>query len=298
MFGDPGAPRAPDLVVVTGPTASGKTSFLEGIAAAKEKVAAYGPMAPDQDFIRPGAFAAKVKVQWELDSAERERFGSDAMTLDGEAMFGPVVTPPAHDPALVGLLLDYEADRESSKVEYFHATRRLSTGAAVDATQLGDGGVDRAPRLGRDDSKYAGLVKFVVAAGLGFDIDRQGNPRPQGRVTAAFAKLCRTKTLAGLYRAGNGVFPGFKDTAGRAIGISQLSDGEMDAFLFATTFVRSGLRNSVVLIDTPEMHKSDAEAKALVEGLMAVEEGNQLIVATRAPSVIGMVPPNRLVTLS
>ena len=72
---------------------------------------------------------------------------------------------------------------------------------------------------------------------------------------------------------------------------------EADALLFAVTFVRSGIRRSVVLVDTPELHKTDAEAKAFVEGLMALEEDNQLIVATRAPSIIGMVPGDRLIQL-
>ena len=47
---------------------------------------------------------------------------------------------------------------------------------------------------------------------------------------------------------------------------------------------------SVVLVDSPEMHRSDLETKLFVEGLMAIESDNQFIVATRAPSVIGMVP--------
>jgi predicted ATPase len=284
-------------VVVTGGTGTGKTSFLEAIIAGKERVAAYGPMLPDQDYLRQGSHAAKVKLLWELDAGERERFGSEAMTIESESMFGAVVTPPQHDPSLLGMLLEYDPQPSASKIEYFHATRRFIPGAAVDATQMGGGMMERAVRLGRDDSKYAGLVKFVVAAGLGFDVDPTGQPRPQGRVTAAFSKLCKTKTLAGLYRSGDGVFPGFQDGAGRAIGVSQLSDGEADAFLFACAFVRQGIRRSVVLVDTPELHKSDAEAKAFVEGLLAVEDDNQFIVATRSPAVVGMVPQNRLVTL-
>jgi hypothetical protein len=238
-----------------------------------------------------------VKILWELDGMERERFGTDAMQLQSEAMFGAVVTPPQNDPALVGMLVEYEQDPSVSKVEYFHANRRLVVGGGVDATRLGASPMERAIRLTRDDGKYASLVRFVVAAGLGLDVDLNGQPRPPGRVTAAFEKLCRSKKLAGLYRAGDGVFPGFQDPAGRAIGITQLSDGEADAFLFAATFVRSGIRRSVVLIDTPELHRSDAETKAFVEGLLALEEDNQLIIATRAPSVIGMVPKDRLITL-
>lgn len=298
VLGDPGAPRGPNLVVVTGPTGSGKTSFLEAIIAGKEQVAAYGPPQPDSAYLRPGSVAAKVKLLWELDSIERERFGSDDMTIETESIFGAVSTRPEYDPSLQGLLLEYNADPTFSKVEYFHATRRLVLGGGVDATKLGSNLVERSLRLTKDDEKYADLVKFVVAAGLGFDVDTEGRPRPPGRVTGALEKLCKSKKLAGLYRAGDGVFPGFTDAAGRAIGITQLSDGEKDMFLFASTFVRSGIRRSLVLIDSPELHKSDAEAKSFLEGLMSIEEDNQFIVATRAASIIGMVPANRLVQLS
>ncbi len=296
-LGAPSASRAPNLVVVTGPTGSGKTSFLEAIIAGKERVGAYGPIGPDHDYIRQSNTAAKVKILWEPDTLERDRFGTDAMTMESEAMFGAVAAEPEHDPALIGMLEEYDLEPSSSKVEYFHAGRRLIVGGSVDATRLGSTPMERSIRLSRDDAKYAGLVRFVVAAGLGLDMDTMGQPRPPGRVTAAFEKLCRTKKLAGLYRAGDGVFPGFQDNAGRPVSIAQLSDGEADAFLFAATFVRSGIRRSVVLVDTPELHRSDAEAKAFVEGLLSIEEDNQLIVATRAPSVVGMVPKDRIVSL-
>lgn len=290
LLTDPRSGRAAPLVVVTGPTGSGKTSFLEAIIAGKEQAAAYGPIPPDTACVRPGAGAAKVKILWELSEAERERSGADASVIESEAIYGGAVTPPMNDPALSGLLADYDPDPASPKIEYFHATRRMAIGQSVDASTAAGSPVERAQRLSRDDAKYAALVRFIVAAGLGLDVDRQGSPRPPGRVTAAFAKLCTTKKLAGLYRSGDGVYPGFQDTAGRALGLTQLSDGELDALLFATTFVRSGVRGSVVLVDTPELHRSDSEARAFVEGLMAVEEDNQLVVATRAPSVIGMVP--------
>lgn len=296
-FGDPSS-KAPNLVVVTGPTGAGKTSFLEAIIAGKERVAAYGTVGSPSQYLRPGVTGSKVKILWELDSIERERFGSDAMALESEALFGATLTMPEIDPALQGMLLEYDMEPTASKVEYFHATRRMKIGAAVDPTQLGGGASERSVRLTRDDTKFAGLMRFVVASALGLDIGPDGQQRPKGRVTSAFEKLCSSKKLAGLYRVGDGLFPGFTDQAGRPCGISQLSDGELDAFCFAATFVRSGIRRSVVLIDSPELHRSDAEAKALVTALASLEEDNQLIVATRSPGVIGMVPKDRLIQLT
>lgn len=297
LFGDPSG-KAPNLVVVTGPTGSGKTSFLEAIIAGKERVAGYGAVGAPAQYLRPGVTGGKVKITWETDATERERFGIETMTIDSEALFGATLTTPEIDPGLQGMLLEYDVEPTSSKVEYFHATRRLRLGSAADPTQLGNSSLsDKAIRLTRDDAKYGGLVRFVVAAAMGLDIDPNGQARPKGRVTAAFEKLCTTKKLAGLYRVGDGLFPGFTDAAGRPIGMSQLSDGELDAFLFATSWVRSGIRRSVVLIDTPELHRSDAEARALVTSLASLEEDNQLIVATRAPGVIGLVPKDRLIQL-
>ncbi|AKT42214.1 AAA family ATPase [Chondromyces crocatus] len=296
-FIDPSNGRAGSLVVVTGATGSGKTSLLEAIIAGKEKVAAYGPMRPDTTYVRPGAGAAKVKIVWELSDAERGRTGLGVPTLESEAMFGGSLTPPVNDPALSAVLGEYSLDPASSKIEYFHATRRMNPGQPVDATQLSGGLAERALRLTRDDGKFSALVKYIVAAGLGLDVDAEGQPRQPGRVTAAFAKLCSTKKLAGLYRVGDGVFPGFQDKAGRALGLTQLSDGELDALLFAASFVRNGIRNSVVLVDTPELHRSDTEAREFVEGLLSLEEDNQLVVATRSPAVIGMVPRDLVVQL-
>ena len=296
-FVDPATGRAASLVAITGGTASGKTSLLDAIVAAKERIAPFGAMPTDTAILRPGARSAKIKVTWEFTPAERDRTGTDRDTIITESVYGATLAPAEPDPTAAALLGDASFDPTVSKLEYFAANRRMPLGSGVDATRLGNGPVDRELRLSKDNGKYAALVSFIVAAGLGLDIDDSGKPKPAGRVTVAFSKLCTSKKLAGLYRAGDGVFPGFTDHAGRALGVTQLSDGELDALLVAATFVRNGLRASTILLDTPELHRSDLDTRLFIEGVRAIEEENQIIVATRSPAILGMLPRDSVITL-
>jgi hypothetical protein len=289
-FADPRRGGAALIVAITGPRGSGKTSLLEAIVAAKEEVAPYGGAIAASDVVRPDAETAKIRVDWELSTIERDRVGLTELDYTSESIFGAMVIEAGHDPALVALLGEYELEPSFGKVEYFHAQRRMPTTALVDISQAPGGVLDRMTRLTREDSKFGGLIRFMVEAGLGLDVASDGMPRPPGRIQAAFQVLCSTKRLAGLYRTGQAVLPGFFDAKGTAYGLGQLSDSELDALLFATTFVRSGLAGNmpgaIVLIDTPERAVGEADAGAFVRALHELGSENQLIVATRSPSVI------------
>ncbi len=290
--------KAASVVAITGPTGAGKTSLLEAIVAGKERIRPFGPMAPDNAILRPGVKSGKITITWELSPADREQGGTDRATITTDALVGPSFAEVELDPAIEALLGNASLETSVSKLEYFAANRVMPVGTGVDATSLGEGPADRIHRLTKNNAKYGGFVKFIVAAGLGLDVDEEGNARPPGRITAAFGKLCSSKKLAGLYRAGDGVFPGFTDGMGRPLGLTQLSDGELDALLVSTTFVRNGLRGSIILLDTPELHRSDQEARAFVEGIRNLEEDNQLIVATRSPAVVATAPPHAVFTLT
>jgi predicted ATPase len=295
---DPRTDSAYGLVVVTGKRGSGKTSFLEAIIAAKEQIGPYGAASPASAFVRQDASAAKVRIEWELSSTERDRYGAGRRPLAGEAIFGDaVVTPPDPDPALAALLGEYVTEPEYGKIEYFHASRRLPLGSAVDLSKAPGADLDRMTRLLRDDMKYSGLVRFMVEAGLGLDVDATGKPRPQGRVSKAFEALCPTKKIAGLYRSGEQMLPAFMDDARKTYSLAQLSDSELDALIFAVTFVRQAISGSVVLIDTPEKHLGDVDARELVKALAQLGADNQLIVATQAPSILASVQSDQILRL-
>ncbi|MDC3956782.1 hypothetical protein [Polyangium jinanense] len=295
---DPRTDSAHELVVVTGPRASGKTSFLEAIVAAKEQVGPYGPAAPPSSFLRPGVSTAKVRVEWELSNGERDRYGTGKRAFVSESIFGDlVVDPPEPDPALAALLSEYIPEPAFGKVEYFHASRRLPLGSTIDLSKSAGDSLDRMVRLGRDDTKYAGLVRFIVEAGLGLDVDAEGKPKPKGRIKKAFEALCPTKELGGLYKAGDAMLPVFLDGRRRAYSIAQLSDSELDALLFATTFVRAGIGQSIVLVDTPEKHLGDVEAREFVKALATLGADNQLIVATQSAALVSSVQADQVIRL-
>lgn len=287
-----------DLVLVTGPRASGKTSFLEAIIAGKEQVGPYGSPLPASAYLRRDARSAKVRIDWHLSEAERARYGVGARNLVGEAMFGPSIAPaPAPDATLAALLGQYTADPELGKVEYFHASRSLPVRAMIDLSRDAGTDLDRRTRLGRDDTKYSGLLRFLVEAGLGLDVDAAGKAKPQGRVTRAFTALCPTKRLAGLYRSDGQMLPAFADAQGQTYSLAQLADSELDALLFAATFVRAGVAGSVVLVDVPERHLGDLDTRAFVHALAALGADNQLIVATQSPSLLASVHADQVIRL-
>jgi hypothetical protein len=292
---DPKTGRAAGMVVVTGGQASGKTSFLDGIVAAKEQIGSYGAPLPADAVVRAGEEAAKIRVHWELSQMERERYGVADAVVVSESLYGDaVLMPPEPNAGLAAILAEYDAGTETGKVEYFHASRRLPLGSSIDLTKAAGTQADKLMRLEKSDAKYAGLVRFVVEAGLGLDADSAGAPRPQGRTQRAFEALCNTKRLGGLYRADGVVLPGFLDSRGKPYGLAQLSDSELEAFLFAATFVRSGLAGSragsLILIDTPEKHVGEVDAQRLVESLARLGEENQLVVATRSRELAAAAP--------
>ncbi len=288
------------LVAITGAASSGKTSFLDAIVAAKEHVGSYGSPPAPASVVRLGEDAAKIRVEWELSQLERDRYGVTEQALVAETLFGDaVLSPPEPHPALAALLSEYDPEPDAGKVEYFHASRRLPIGASVDLTKAAGTQADRMMRLEKSDAKYTGLVRFVVEAGLGLDVDAEGQPRAPGRAKRAFEALCSTKRLGGLYSAEGSVLPGFFDAQGAAYGLSQLSDSELEAFLFAISFVRSGLAGSrcgsLILIDTPEKHLGAEDAVRFVDALSRLGEENQLVVATRSRDLVAAA--QRVVTL-
>lgn len=280
---------AADTVAITGPLGSGKTTVLDAIVAAKESVGSYGSPPDPRPLIRRGLDAAKIRATWELAESERAQFGLGETALTSEMRIGGDIAGPPHEPALEALLSTYEADSAHGKVEYFYDDRRLPIGAAVDLSTSPGDSFDRMMRLGRDEQKYAGLVRYIVESGLGMHVDENGEPAPGGRVTNAFATLCESKRLAGLYHAGNSILPGFVDDADRTYGLAELSSSERERLLFAATWVRAGLVSnepgSVVLIDTPERSLGDEGAGDLVRGLSELGPNNQLVIATTSRSV-------------
>jgi hypothetical protein len=286
-----GAPL--DVLVVTGPPSSGKTSFLEAIIAAKEDVAAYGAVRSWLSRVRPGAAAAKVRVEWLLDPEERERTSSESDRILSESIFGPGVLPApgAHDPALRSVLGEYDHDRAIGKLEYLHEERSLGDSVpCFGQTSLSE---ERRVRLTRDVRKYAGLRRFLV--GLATGVEERGEDAFD-RFAAAFDALCRTKTFAGVARGRGGL--GLRFTgAGGMVDFEGLSSSERDALLIAGTFVLVGLERSIVLLDRPELHRPEGDVVRFVEAIAGLATSNQLIVATGSRELVEWAGPHAVLRL-
>jgi GTPase SAR1 family protein len=271
-----------DIVLVTGPSGSGKTSLLEAIIAGKEDVGSYGLRISPGSFVRVGEAAAKVRIDWVLSSEERARVGATGADVSSESIFAPnLFSSIDHDPSLVGLLSEYDPDPSMSKVEYFHSNRRIPRMNIPGIATVGIAEGERLVRLTRDDAKYANVVQYVAEASLG--LHDVGQKRGADRLAEAFESVCRSRRIAGIERAGQKIVPRFADARGGVVGPDELSDSERQALLFAVTFLRSGIENSLVLIDTPELHLPEAEVSGFVSALLRLCPNNQFVVATGSP---------------
>jgi energy-coupling factor transporter ATP-binding protein EcfA2 len=263
-----------DVVVVTGPSASGKTRLLEAIVAAKEAMAPYGPMAPSGPWIAEGAWLAKVALGFVLDSEEKTYANLDDRRVEAEATFMPQRSKREADDGLVAVLARYDHTRPVGKLEYFPASRRLPQNPPFHGTTEIE---QRVVRATKDARKYSFVPRFLK--------DLASDPPREKRFADALARLspsCRyvraeaSLAIPRVLASGRG--------ASRAW--TELSDAEADAVLFAATASAIGLDRSILLIDRPELFVDAASLPRFVEALRTLGENNQLVLASSSPAVV------------
>lgn len=267
-----------DLVLVTGPPASGKTAFLEAIAEAKESIAAYGGR-PGRRMTRLDRKTSKVTIEWWLDEEERAIAGGGARR-PSEALFGAVDAGPdtAWDEGLRMVLGRWSV--EGPKVEYFHAMRRMPSPPFPSSAR-----VSATAQLTATDAKFEGLHGALVESALGIAAETQP-PTHARRFERAFEALCRTKRFRGVARRPEGSYAAFDRAAGGPwVALHELSASEHQAALFAAAFSLLRIDRSTVLIDTPELAQPPELAEELLRGLASLGR-NQLIVATTSQEIL------------
>jgi hypothetical protein len=164
----------------------------------------------------------------------------------------------AHDPAV-------------GKFEYFPATRVLPVLPPFGGVRVTE---QRILRAGSDPRKYGFVVRFLH--------ELHGDPEQERSFAALLEALSPTvRYVAG--DPGDGLPRCLASKGGERVAPDELSEGEVDAVLFAATAVAIGLSRSVVLIDRPDLFVDPAHARSLAAGLRRLGHDNQLL-CTASPA--------------
>ena len=247
--GRTGAPRS--LVVLSGPSASGKTRMLEALVTAKEAIRPYGLMASGAPWLGD-ANAAKVRVTFHLDDAERDFAGATSSSLGAEVIFRPDRVDCEADDGLRAVLGRYSHNPAYGKVDYFPAERRIPTFPPFPGLGSGE---QRILRLGKEPRKYGFVLPFLRS------LDEDAARRE--RFAAGLAALSATCRFVP-DRSGEANPRCFSSRGGAPIAAVQLSHAEADAVIF---------------VDRPDLHVDDAGR--FLAGLASLGQDNQLLVSVR-----------------
>ena len=283
LVGPSGVPH--DLVVVTGPTASGKTRFLEAVVAAKEAIAPYGLLQAGAPWVASGSVGARVSLAFWLDEEERTYAGTGASVLEADVTFSPQRGASDADEGLVAVLERYDHRPDRGKVEYFPSPRRLPVYPPFHGTSAVE---QRALRPGKEARKYAFVTRFL------------GELRASPGAVRAFAG--RLEALSPTVRyvrptAADGVPRCFTSRGGAPVTPTELSDGEADAVIFAATATLIGLGRSIVLVDRPDLFADPSGLAPFVAGLRALGPDNQLVLASASPELLAAAHPAHRIAL-
>jgi len=301
-----GARKNPlDVVIVTGPSASGKTSFLEAIAAVKEANGPYGlPPRPSQ-FLRRGAGRGRIQLTLALSKEEMDRSETTEPHVSLAWAFGGGDATKEALPGVARMLRGFSVEPGLGKFEYFAARRQLPPDRR-------SSNIPPAPRLRLvdDADKYAAVAAYLHqrAASDGLALGERLATRgvalrtealdSLGPVKAAIAKLLPNLRLRGVSMRDALPCIDFERRDGTVVEIDQLSDAERQGILFAVTFVQTGLRRSIVLIDTPELYLHPRDHAAFLEGLSVLGSDNQIIVATTSTEILRSARPEQVIDLA
>ena len=309
-----------DVVLVTGPTGSGKTRLLEAIALWKEAVGAYGiaPKLSDKER-RPGEGGSLSGV-WELTPEEVRRGQLDSGAVEAKvdvgtrAGGGDAAGGGGAPRGLSRVLSAFFREETHGKVEYFPAGRRLSKAPLPVPLEALSEQVECGMRLGKEEGKY-GIERAWVRERLLSDLSAAGStlsdrgvllsgqaPDSLAGARAKVARLAPHLRLSGLIGSGPKARVGFlrqglSSGERSEVDIDDLSAGEEQAVLFALAFERLRLSRSVVLIDTPELAVHPADQARFFQALCNLGTDNQVIAATCSPGILASVPPEQIIDL-
>lgn len=286
-FGDPTTGVAHDVVLVTGPPASGKTRLLEAILAAKEVIAPYGPMMTGARWLAEGASRGKIELALQLDDEEQRRVGAAGPVVTAEALFTEERCRYDADDALITLLQHYAHDARWGKFEYLAANRGVSPPGAMHGLSAIE---QRLLRATRDPRKYSFLPRLLFA----FTWDA-AYAAARDHFQATLASLSPTARYLGPSQ--DDPTRCFSSRRGPRIEAGELSDSEGHAVILAAVATLINLQRSVVLLDRPELSADERSVASFLHAVRGLAADLQLIVATSSPALLAAADPRTVLTL-
>lgn len=272
--------RPHDLVVITGPAASGKTRLCELVLAALEAVGGYQGIVRGED--------------WHAD-AERGARVDLTMQMDGDAAGGAEASATVHfrqgavvreAPRAVSRALSrYDHDPAHGKREYFPEGRQRAWGARQD----GLGAAEQALlRCTKDPQKYSFVPRLLAAFA--------SDPGRRAIFARGLELLSPTVRYAPVAR-GQDPTTCFANRRGSGVPYVELSSSEADAVLIAATAALIGLSHSIVFLDRPELYVPPDRVVSFVQGLMSLGDDNQWFLATSSEALVAAVGRSQVVAL-
>lgn len=308
-FAHPASGEPLDLVLVTGPGASGKSSLLDAIAAVKESVGPYGSPVSAAALVRSGAVEGRIEATWKLTADERRRAQLTEAVWTTSLPVGPRAPAPSPEPKLAALFAQCFHAPTHGKFELFPSNRQLGRGAPRGVVPPLSEKAEARYRLGRDPEKYACLRPWLIELGVadslaavdrataGGVLLRRDVPDSLAPVKRAVAELTPHLRLIGVEVREGRRDVLFRRASGEEVKLEDLSDSEQQAVLFAAVFHRIGLSRSVVLIDTPELFFHPEEHARVLHGIARLGEDNQIIAATASAELLGGAAPHQVIQL-
>ncbi len=299
-----------DTVFVTGPQDSGKTSFLEAVAAAKEAIGSYGAPPDVRRLLRKGATRGRIITVWLLSDEEQRRaeltdayhtvtwtFGADAQELDAT-------------PRLRRLFGAYSSNPTQGKFELFPANRSLLQGESRGAPRPVPDPAEGRLRMTSAPEKYAGLraclndlmsaeanrvTEALTAHGI---VLRSRIPGPLVPMVQSIHDMLPDVAFAAVERGDRSPRVFFNRRNGIRVELDELSSSEEQGVLFGTTIARYGLSHSVLLVDTPEMHIHPRRHVDFFAALSGCGRDNQIIAATTSAELLATARPEQIIDLA
>ena len=275
----PGGPR--DVVIVSGPPASGKTRLFDLMLAALEAVGPYHGMVRASDWCADLAKGARVELGLFLEGLEGSPEGASARAVVDFTADG-VLT--AVDRRVAKLVSRYDHDPTHGKREYFPEGRQRAWGARCD----GLGELEQSLlRSTKDAQKYSFVPRFL--AELRHDAQRR----------ATFAQKLELLSPSVRFAAAPRKDPTacFKNRMREEVPFVELSSSESEAVIIAATATLVGLHRSVIFLDRPELYVSSDRLAEFVEALLQLGEQNQWFIATSDRNLAASLPRAHHVSL-